>query len=278
MPECPPGKAPYLMLYTQRECKGESTISDWPEPETRLFEDAGVEEWSLFSSCSRGGEEHVRTGPVEELMIKGGRHPVDNSTQPSDADEIPERLPSRENATLALTSTLTPQIFHIPLLTCPTSSSSSSSSSPTSSYNVSSLLRTVAPPICPPNQTSHTALYAEGGCNSIRRMMIRPKSYPFYRPLFGFAPWLKTWSLGFFCIPDGATLSFSAKWDKIMELVVEREDGMGLVIQRQGREIAGTTVQLVSKSESEPNSTPSFGQIPAQTPLREEDERSDKNV
>lgn len=109
-------------------------------------------------------------------------------------------------------------------------------------------------------------------------MMIRPKSYPFYRPLFGFAPWLKTWSLGFFCIPDGATLSFSAKWDKIMELVVEREDGMGLVIQRQGREIAGTTVQLVSKSESEPNSTPSFGQIPAQTPLREEDERSDKNV
>ncbi|RAL67866.1 hypothetical protein DID88_008591 [Monilinia fructigena] len=249
-PKCPSGKEPYLFLYTQREYRGEYTISDWPGPETRGFEDAGLEEWSLSFSCSRKGEAHVRTGPAEELMIWSERYTIANATQLPDTDELPEILPSQENATLALTSTLTPQIFQIPLLTCLTSSSSSSS--PTFSYNVSSLLRIVSLPICPPNQTSHTALYAEEDCNSIRHMMIGPKSYPLYRPLFSFAPWLETWSLGFVCIPDGATLSYPAKWEKIMELVVERKKGMGPAVPGQGRDIIGTTVQLVSKSESEP--------------------------
>ncbi|KAI9648519.1 hypothetical protein NHQ30_003154 [Ciborinia camelliae] len=116
-------------------------------------------------------------------------------------------------------------------------------SSSSSSHNFSSILRVVTPPTCPSDRPrSLTVLYAHRFCKGPHQSVTSEKSYPSYKSLFNWAPWIKVWSMGFICIPNGTAISVPRKWEGA---------GMELIVEGKGWDLVATVVGLEDEFKTE---------------------------
>ncbi|CAD6445423.1 42b4b17d-886a-4a8f-b597-0db9496f190f-CDS [Sclerotinia trifoliorum] len=241
--KCPKYQNIYMPLFTQRECRSKHVLSDGIRMDTTLFDPAeDFEEWSILLTCANYDYGVANRNPVisavQELTTRDGNEetialePLGKSIAETTAYQISADL---HNATLALTNTLIPQIFHIPLSIC--------LSSTADTQYFSSLLSIFTPPTCPPELPNlATLLYAEPGCKGSVEYIPTASSYPHYKPLFtrNVTPQqVKGWSLGFLCHgKEPLTYKYS-----------EMETKMELVIEGKG---PGDAVVKVVQVESEP--------------------------
>ncbi|TEY78719.1 hypothetical protein BOTCAL_0046g00410 [Botryotinia calthae] len=187
-----------------------------------------VEEWSILFTCfdyEYGAQDRE---PVIEKMQELRFHDVEEERAAVKSLLTKVELPATpqisaipQNATLALTQTFYPQIFQIPLSTCLLSTSQP--------HSISSLVRIVTLPTCPPELPKlSTLIYTKPGCLELRRYQYTKHSYPLYKSLFenfsGFNLGVKGWPLGFVCLPANSTdLNILRGWkiETEMELIFE---------------------------------------------------------
>ncbi|KAF7871570.1 hypothetical protein EAF04_003677 [Stromatinia cepivora] len=269
--KCPAHQKSHMHLFTQRECRGKYVLSDGVGMNATLFNLAeDVEEWSILYTCSDYDYEVENRDPVigavQELILGDGKEETDalKLLRKSIAAPTAHQISADpHNATLALTRTFIPQIFHIPISTCLSSTSET--------HYLSSLLRIVTPPTCPPDLPRlATLLYAERGCNGSVEYMPAASSYPHYKSLFKWTVTpqrVKGWSLGFLCHREGPLTDKYWEMERQMELVVEGKgiwDAVVKVVQvesepgaaKKGDEGVTQTVE----SESKPSEDGEKGQ------------------
>lgn len=124
--KCPTYQKTYVHLFTQRECRGKHVLSDGANTNATLFDFVeDFEEWSILLTCADYDYEVANRKPVisevKELIVLDEDGEIDalELLSKSIAVPTPHQISANlQNATLTLTHTYIPQIFHTPLSTC----------------------------------------------------------------------------------------------------------------------------------------------------------------